>query len=237
MGRVRSSTDRRRMKTVIVPDGNPSPTVDVSIDLRGEEPPPELASEVVAPQTTFERSKGMLPLPAVGTLERASRGVDIAVIEGSSIRAVHGGTVFKVVDIEGFGRVCILDHGDGWHTVYGLAEGFDVRSGEHVAGGDVIGRAGANGLHFEVRQGRDAADPFEWLAIPPGVRVRGRESGESRGRAAGVSLWTGTDDLVSATGVGRANGEEANARRVAAAGTVAAGGHPRGRSGSPMPRS
>ena len=174
VGRVRSRVDRRRMSTVIVPDGDTNPRVDVAIDLRGEALPPELEAEVAVPKTTFERSRGMLPLPAVGSLERSSRGVDIAVADGTSIRAVHGGAVFKVVDIDGFGRVCILDHGDGWHTVYGLAEGFDVRAGEHVEGGDVIGRVGPRGLHFEVRQGRDAADPFEWLAIPPGVRVRGR---------------------------------------------------------------
>jgi len=173
-GRVRSPTDRRRMSTVILPDGPSSPTVDVSLDLRGEEPPSGLATETVKPQTTFERSMGMLPLPAVGTVTRASRGVDIDMAASSPIRAVHGGVVSKVVEIDGFGLVCLLDHGDGWSTVYGRAEGFDVRGGQQVASGDVIGRSGPDGMHFGVRRGRDAADPFEWLAIPPGVRVRGK---------------------------------------------------------------
>jgi hypothetical protein len=173
LGRVRSRTDRRRMRTVIIPSGPSTPRVDVELDLRGEEVPAELTTQTVQPQALFERSRGLLPLPVVGTVTRTVRGVDIAVEAGTPIRAVHIGVVFKVVDIEGFGRICIVDHGERWHTVYGQAEGFDVRAGEHVAGGEIIGRTGSEGLYFEVRQGRDAADPLEWLAIPPGVRVVG----------------------------------------------------------------
>ncbi len=176
VGRVRSPTDRRRMRTTVTPTGPAEPPVDVSLDLSGagEDPPAGVPTEEVAPTTTFERSRGLLPLPVVGTVTRVTRGVDIAAGDATPIRAVHAGVVKKVTEVEGFGLVCILSHGGGWRTVYGLAAGFDVRVGQHVASGDVIGTTADAGLHFEVRRARDAEDPFDWLAIPPGVRVRGR---------------------------------------------------------------
>jgi murein hydrolase activator len=177
LGHHRDPVDRRRMRTVI--QGEPADSVDVRLDLRAEEPP-ELVIEEVHPSSTFERSRGLLPLPVVGTVSRSGRGVDIAADEGAPIRAVHPGFVLKVQPVEGYGLVCFVDHGDGWLTVYGHGAGFDVQAGEIVSAGDVLGRVGAAGsldgpkLHFEVRVDRIPQDPFEWLNIPAGIRVKGR---------------------------------------------------------------
>lgn len=177
LGRVRDPVNRRRIRTLL--EEAPAESLDVSIDLRAEEPP-ELEVVALQPTSTFERSKGRLPLPVVGTLTRADKGVDIAAEEGTPIRAVHPGVVDRVQHIEGLGLVLILNHGDGWHSVYGHAAGFDVRAGAEVNGGQVIGRVGATDslegsrLHFQLLQQREAQDPLDWLMIPPGVRVRGR---------------------------------------------------------------
>ncbi len=154
-----------------------SRAVDVSIDLRTEKPP-ELAVEAAAPTSTFELQRGLLPLPAVGTIVGSGRGVAMLASAGDPIRSVHGGRVSKVLHIRGYGLVAIVDHGEGWHTVYGHAEGFDVGPGERVLSGQVLGRVGETGslegprLHFEVRHQRSAQDPMDWLKVPPGVRTR-----------------------------------------------------------------
>lgn len=177
LGRVRDPVHRRRIRTLL--QEAPPESVDVALDLRAEEPP-ELEVVSLQPTSNFERSRGRLPLPVVGPVSRVDRGVDIAADEGTPIRAVHAGVVDRVQHIEGLGLVLILSHGDGWHSVYGHAAGFDVRAGAEVTGGDVIGRVGATDsiegsrLHFQLLHEREAQDPLEWLMVPPGVRVRGR---------------------------------------------------------------
>ena len=176
LGQVRDPLDRRRIRTVIVPDA--PDRVDLQLDLRAEALPDELAVEELQPRSLFERSKGRLPLPAVGPVSRAGAGLDIAIAAGATIRAVFGGKVQKVVPIDGLGVVLILDHGDGWHTIYGHAASFSVRLGDTVASGDPVGVVGPSQgdakIHFEVRRQRAPEDPFDWVAIPLGVRVTGR---------------------------------------------------------------
>ena len=151
---------------------------DVLMDLAAENAPVDLTTEELVPAAPFERSKGLLPLPARGTITRSGRGIAIAADEGRPIHAVHGGDVARVLWIRGFGNVAIVDHGDGWHTVYGHAREFVVEAGQWVDSGDDIGFVGTTGsldgarLHFEVRHGRDAVDPLDWLKIPAGVRVQ-----------------------------------------------------------------
>jgi len=151
---------------------------DVSLNLSPEDAPLDLTTEELVPAAPFERSKGLLPMPARGTITRSGRGVAIAADAGRPIRAVHGGEVMRVLWIRGFGNVAIVDHGDGWHTVYGHAREFLVEPGQWVDSGDDLGFVGATGsldgprLHFEVRHGREAVDPLDWLKIPPGVRVQ-----------------------------------------------------------------
>jgi murein hydrolase activator len=177
LGRVRDPVNRRRIRTLL--QEPPAETVDVALDLRSEEPP-DLAVVALHPTSTFERSRGRLPLPVMGPISRVDRGVDISADEGTPIRAVHPGVVDRVQHIEGLGLVLILSHGDGWHTVYGHAAGFDVRAGAEVTSGEVIGRVGATDslegsrLHFQLLHQREAEDPFDWLMVPPGIRVTGR---------------------------------------------------------------
>jgi len=175
LGRVRDPVDRRRVTTLIEA---PAPEqVDVQLDLSGEEPPPELAVETVAPTSTFERSQGRLPMPVVGPVTVAGNGIDIRAAVGTPIRAVHVGHVTKVTRVEGFGLICIINHGDDWHSVYGYAEGFDVVPGQRVDGGDVLGvvgepPSGRTRLHFSIRRGRVPEEPLSWLAVPPGISVQ-----------------------------------------------------------------
>ena len=158
-------------------DELPASSADVSLDLAAEPPPLGLSTEELVPAAAFELSRGLLPLPARGIISRSGFGIAIAASEGRPIRAVHGGDVSLVRWIQGVGNVAIIDHGDGWSTVYGHAREFVVEPGQWVDSGDDIGFVGSTGslegprLHFEVRQGREAVDALDWLKIPAGVRV------------------------------------------------------------------
>jgi septal ring factor EnvC (AmiA/AmiB activator) len=72
----------------------------------------------------------------------------------------------------GYGRIVILDHGDGYFTVSGHPDALDVAVGELVGEGDDLGTVGETGslsgprLYFEIRQGAEPLDPAEWLESP-----------------------------------------------------------------------
>jgi len=151
-----------------------SGALDVRIDLRNttEAEPGKLKEN-----PGFARSRGRLPMPAIGPITRSGRGIDILAEAGDPIRAVHEGDVSKLMHINGYGLVAILDHGDEWFTVYTHAREFTVQAGERVSSGQTIGHVGETGslegprLHFELRQGRRDKDPIHWLQVPRGLRI------------------------------------------------------------------
>jgi septal ring factor EnvC (AmiA/AmiB activator) len=169
------ATPTRRSRVLVEA---PAERVDVRLDGTATEEPPTLAVEELTPASTFPRGKGLLPLPATGSIERSGRGIDLLAPRGAPIHAVADGVVSKVLTVRGFGLVAIVDHGDGWHTVYGHGEAFTVAAGERVRTGDVLGTVGETGsmhgprLHFEVRNAREAEDPLLWLKVPPGLQIR-----------------------------------------------------------------
>ena len=128
----------------------------------------------------FAALKGSLRLPAAGTVahrfgaRRADsgaswKGLFIRAAEGAEVRAVAAGLVVFSDWLRGFGNLLVLDHGDGFLSVYGnnqslLREPGDrVREGEAVA---TVGNSGGNpesGLYFELRYQGQAFDPMKWV--------------------------------------------------------------------------
>ena len=72
-------------------------------------------------------------------------------------------------DFEAYGMIVILNHGDGYYTLYAHLSEIDVSVGQEVLSGAMIGKSGDTGslkgpeLHFEVRKGGTSLDPQEWL--------------------------------------------------------------------------
>lgn len=98
------------------------------------------------------------------------KGIDIRTPEGSGIRAVMAGTVAFADWLKGYGLVVILDHANGFFSLYAHASALIVKSGEHVQTGQTIGTSGDTGmtkdntLYFELREGAEPVDPLIWLA-------------------------------------------------------------------------
>ena len=108
--------------------------------------------------------------PRFGTTT-LNNGVDIAAPSGTPVQAVGRGRVdFTNDDFGSFGQVVVLNHGDGFYTLYGHLSEILVTNGQEVQAGQAIGRVGESGtslkgtvLHFEVRKGANALDPEDWL--------------------------------------------------------------------------
>lgn len=96
-------------------------------------------------------------------------GLDIAVPEGTPIRAAASGTVIMASYNGGYGNYTCVDHGSGLSTCYAHQSQFGVTSGQSVDQGQVIGYSGNTGastgphLHFEVRINGAAVDPLGYL--------------------------------------------------------------------------
>ncbi len=103
---------------------------------------------------------------------RMHEGIDIAVPEGTPIRAADAGTVVLLQsesESGGYGNFTCLDHGGGLQTCYAHQSSVAVSAGQSVSQGQVIGYSGCTGhcfgphVHFEVRVGGVPTDPLGYL--------------------------------------------------------------------------
>lgn len=94
---------------------------------------------------------------------------------GTPVEAVAAASVRFAGWFRGYGRLVILDHGDGYFTVSGHLDDLGVEVGDVVAARQAIGSVGETGslsgprLYFEIRQGAQAQDPSDWIR-PAGAR-------------------------------------------------------------------
>jgi murein hydrolase activator len=137
---------------------------------------------VLAPQP-FERVKGKLPWPVKGKLLarfgqlRAGgplkwQGLLIDTRKGAQIRAPFHGRVIYADWLPGMGLLLVLDHGNGYMSLYGHNEQLFKAIGDRVTPGDVIASAGDSGgnanagLYMEIRKAGQPQDPLRWLGKP-----------------------------------------------------------------------
>ncbi|MFE0014363.1 peptidoglycan DD-metalloendopeptidase family protein [Mesorhizobium sp. NPDC059054] len=97
-------------------------------------------------------------------------GIDIAVPEGTPVKAAENGVVIYAGDgLKEFGNTVLVRHEDGLVTVYGHASSLEVQRGQKVKRGQEIARSGMSGttespkLHFEVRKNSSPVDPQTFL--------------------------------------------------------------------------
>ena len=114
-----------------------------------------------ASKTRFGQKRGRGDLRWQGWLIPADRG--------SSVRSVYFGRVIYADWLRGQGLLTIVDHGDGWMSLYGHNESLLKETGEWVAPGEVIARVGSSGgatepaLYFEIRSDGTPVNPVNWI--------------------------------------------------------------------------
>lgn len=130
----------------------------------------------------FSALKGKLRLPVrgevsnrFGTARQDSgiswKGLFIKASEGTEVKAVASGRVVFADWLRGFGNLIILDHGDGYMSLYGNNQSVLKQPGETVKSGDTIASVGntggneSNGLYYELRNQSRPFDPMAWSSL------------------------------------------------------------------------
>jgi septal ring factor EnvC (AmiA/AmiB activator) len=143
-----------------------------------------LSDYPISSEEPFSQLKGRLTWPVAGRLvhdfgqPRAGgrlkwNGVVFAAPRGREVRAVYHGRVVFADWLAGMGLLVIIDHGEGFMTLYGYNETILKIGGEWVAPGDVIATVGDSGgqqqasLYFEIRQGTRPVNPRRWITKRP----------------------------------------------------------------------
>ncbi len=140
----------------------------------------------------FQAHKGKLPLPMQGRITARFgaprslgegglgpaksgglrwRGIFVTAPEGHTVASIFRGRVAYADWLRGFGLLIILEHGDGYMTLYGHNQSLYKEAGDWVEAGQTIAGSGSTGgppepgLYFEIRHNGEPRDPLEWCKI------------------------------------------------------------------------
>jgi len=144
-----------------------------------------LSDYPISSEEPFSTHKGKLTWPVAGTLlhdfgqPRAGgklkwNGVVLGAPRGREVRVVYHGRIAFADWLAGMGLIVIVDHGEGYLTLYGYNETVQKKAGDWVAPGDVIATVGDSGgqpqagLYFELRRGTRPVNPRQWVTRRPG---------------------------------------------------------------------
>jgi septal ring factor EnvC (AmiA/AmiB activator) len=135
-----------------------------------------------AEATRFAKLKGRLHLPLRGELANrfgsprsdtglSWNGVFIRASKGTRVRAVADGRIVFADGLRGYGNMLIVDHGEGFMSLYGNNESLLHKPGESVSAGQVVAATGTSsgnpesGLYFEMRFRGKPIDPAVWIEL------------------------------------------------------------------------
>ena len=144
-----------------------------------------LSDYPITSEQPFSEHRGKLTWPVAGRLLHEFgqprvggsikwNGVVLGAPRGREVRAVYHGRVAFADWLAGMGLLVIVDHGEGYMTLYGYNETILKNTGDWVAPGDVIATVGDSGgqseagLYFELRRGTKPENPRRWVTKQPG---------------------------------------------------------------------
>jgi septal ring factor EnvC (AmiA/AmiB activator) len=133
-------------------------------------------------EKNFPGLKGNMPLPVEGKVVRGfgksrhpeygtvtyNTGVDIEAEEGVPVTAVARGRVEYASILKGFGNCIIINHGNGYYTIYAHVHRVLVKRDEQIERGDLIAEMGIGDsstgvMHFEIRKSKESLNPQKWF--------------------------------------------------------------------------
>ncbi len=120
------------------------------------------------PSCTYITSRFGLRVHPITGVTKSHTGLDIGAASGATILAADGGTVTKAAVYGGYGNCVIIDHGNGYVTLYGHMSSIAVYEGQTVSQGDTIGYVCSTGVstgphcHYEIWSGGSRIDPEQF---------------------------------------------------------------------------
>ncbi|MGO4869294.1 MAG: peptidoglycan DD-metalloendopeptidase family protein [Roseiarcus sp.] len=157
VAKKRPTTDATQTSSIQASDPAPAPTLtSAQADAAG-----------VAPEFRWPARGRIIEGFKVG----GNDGINIAVPEGTSVRAAESGVVaYAGSELKGYGNLVLIRHPNGFVSAYANNGELDVKRGDTVKRGQIIAKSGQSGnvnspqLHFELRKGSTPVDPTSYLA-------------------------------------------------------------------------
>jgi septal ring factor EnvC (AmiA/AmiB activator) len=153
-----------------------------SFDRKTEDPADDEAGD--EPEGEFAGLRGGLCYPAPGPVTvgfgrqvhpefntvTMHNGIEIGAAKGTTVKSVAPGVVRFAEWFRGYGNLVIVDHGEGYYTIYAHLSRIGVSVGQQVNKGGPVGNVGDTGslhgasLYFEIRRHQKPLNPISWLA-------------------------------------------------------------------------
>jgi septal ring factor EnvC (AmiA/AmiB activator) len=142
----------------------------------------------LGPIPSISGARGRLTTPVVGRLVArfgkkrgtgtGAKGLSFVTAAGARVIAPHGGHIVFAGPFRGYGRLLIIDHGEGYHTLLAGLGRIDVAVNQRLLTGEPIGIMAPSGkgsprLYMELRRNGRPVDPLPWLAATPTDKVSG----------------------------------------------------------------
>ena len=177
---------RREISTLKRDESRLSRLVEQLSQLLARKQPGRLRNEHVPDasdkSSLFAQLRGRLNLPVRGEIHNrfaspredsglSWKGLFIAAPAGQDVKAVASGRVVFADWLRGFGNLLIIDHGNGYMSLYGNNESLYKRVGESSLAGETVAAVGSSGgntdsgLYFEIRHQGKAFDPLSWVNL------------------------------------------------------------------------
>jgi murein DD-endopeptidase MepM/ murein hydrolase activator NlpD len=161
--KVAALTQPEPVKTVAPAAPAPAPQPEVA---KTPAPEPEATASVSGDFRWPARGRVIAGFGANG----GNEGINIAVPEGTPVKATEAGTVtYAGSEVKGYGNLVLIKHENGFVSAYAHNGSLSVKRGEQVKRGQVIATSGQSGnvtspqLHFEIRKGAQPVDPLKYL--------------------------------------------------------------------------
>ena len=163
----RLRADERRLVELI--DALQASLTDAALEIRETRPFRELQGKLPWPV------KGVVRAPDEALRDESGagrQGVFIRAAAGQPVRSVHRGRVAYADWLRGFGLLLIVEHGDGFMSLYGHNETLTRETGDWIESGETIATVGDSGgnpepsLYFEIRRDGSPVNPRTWCADP-----------------------------------------------------------------------
>lgn len=185
--------EQRKLSALVTPEPRPDPADDQGGPLPAQGTGRADAQTAALPDLpSLSKARGQLFTPVAGTIVRrfgkgsatdlTNQGLLLRTRPGALVIAPHDGIVLYAGPFEGFGRILIIEHGDGYHTLLAGLDRVDLGVGTRVLAGEpvgamaaerIAGQVGAGNtvsgqaapeLYLELRHNGDPIDPLPWFA-------------------------------------------------------------------------